>query len=69
MTETSDFSERAADLEKTLRNIISIGYRRSSPASRMVEMLNVAEGKIMEIEENRRTINRINALKEDPAPL
>lgn len=35
----------------------------------MVEMLNVAEGKIMEIEENRRTINRINALKEDPAPL
>jgi hypothetical protein len=34
---------RATYLEKTLKNIIAVGYASSSPATRMIKMLDIAE--------------------------
>jgi len=35
--------KRAKDLEKTLKNIIAVGYGSGTPASRMIKMLDIAE--------------------------
>lgn len=38
-----ELKSRVADLEKTLRNIVAIGDRMATPASRLVAILDVAE--------------------------
>jgi len=53
MAEISNIETKLADLERTLRNIVAVGYERSTPAKRMNLMLSIAEKKIMDIDHER----------------